>query len=535
MESNQPDQGEEMEMVMDMVGFGGQEEEAPVMSFNMLDPGGGEEEVPVRKSPYQFDLFVIGGGSGGLSCAKEAANLGAKVALADFVPPTPIGTTWGLGGTCVNVGCIPKKLMHFAGIFGDYQGDQRECGWELPANVPHNWERMVANVQKHIQVLNWGYRVQLIDKEITYFNHYASFVDSHTVALHDKTGKFVKNVTSENFVVAVGLRPSYGGYPGAEECCFTSDDLFSMKSVPDNILCIGASYISLECAGFLHSLGKHVTIMVRSILLRGFDQEIAEKIGSFMEGLGMIFIKGAVPIQFSKTEDGKVRVEYEQNGETKVEIYGAVFLAIGRIALTKGIKPENAGIIINPRNNKIIVDEGDRSSVPHIFSIGDVSDGRPELTPSAIQAGNYLAKRLFGGSTHIMDYVNVPTTVFTPLEYGCCGLSEEKAIEIYGDDNVEVYHSMFKPLEWNYLESREGKYCFGKIVTNKLENEKVIGLHYLGPNAGEVLQGFAAAMKCGLTKEILDQTVGIHPTCAEELTKIEVTKRSGRTAEKTGC
>jgi len=134
-----------------------------------------------------------------------------------------------------------------------------------------------------------------------------------------------------------------------------------------------------------------------------------------------------------------------------------------------------------------------------------------------------------------MDYINVPTTVFTPLEYGCCGMSEERAIEVFGDENVEVYHSQFKPLEWNYLQSRENKYCFGKIIVNSADNERVIGIHYLGPNAGEVLQGFAVAMKTGLTKPILDFTVGIHPTCAEELTKIDVTKRSGLSAEKTGC
>ena len=491
------------------------------------------EPTPVRTSPYEYDYFVIGGGSGGLASAKEAASLGAKVALADFVSPSPRGSVWGLGGTCVNVGCIPKKLMHYSASFGDSYRDQIECGWELPQSKQHNWERMVTNVQKHIQTLNWGYRIQLMDKSIQYFNNYASFVDPHTVRLTDKTGKVVKTVTSEHFLIAVGGRPTYG-IPGAEECCFTSDDIFSMKSIPDNLLVVGASYISLECAGFLHGIGKHVKIMVRSVLLRGFDTEIAERLGEYMGKTGVEFIREAVPSKFEKTEDGQVRVHYTQGGESKVEVYGGVLLAIGRYALTKGLSLENAGVAVNPSNLKVLVNELDQSSAPHIWAVGDVSDGKPELTPVAIQAGSLLAKRLFGKSAVLMDYVNVATTVFTPLEYGCCGFSEEKAKEVLGDEHTEVFHSVFRPLEWNFLSDREELSCFAKVIVN-LQNGKVVGIHFLGPHAGEVIQGFAVAMKVGVTKEILDMTVGIHPTSAEEVTKLFVTKRSGASAVKTGC
>lgn len=501
-----------------------------------MDMEGNEMEAPpVRTSPYEYDYFVIGGGSGGLASAKEASLLGAKVALADFVQPSPQGTSWGLGGTCVNVGCIPKKLMHFSSSFGEYYSDQIECGWELPSEKHHNWERMVTNVQKHIQSLNWGYRIQLLDKNVQYFNNLASFVDNHTVALHDKAGNFVKNVTSEHFLIAVGGRPMHGSIPGAEECCFTSDDIFSMKVIPEDILVVGASYISLECAGFLHGVGKKVTVMVRSILLRGFDLEIAEKIGEFMEKSGVQFIKNAHPARFEKTPEGKVRVFYSVDGTETSEVYSGVMLAIGRYAITKPLKLENAGVITNPQNNKLIVDEFERSNVPNIWAVGDVSDGKPELTPVAIQAGTFLAKRLFGNSKLLMDYQNIATTVFTPLEYGCCGLSEEKAIELYGDENIEIFHTSFKPLEWNFLTAREEMACFGKIVVNLADNEKVIGIHFLGPHAGEVIQGFAVAIKAGVTKTILDLTVGIHPTCAEEITKAFVTKRSGKSAAKTGC
>jgi thioredoxin reductase (NADPH) len=503
-----------------------------VMDMDMMDE---EMEVPVRTSPYEYDYFVIGGGSGGLSSAKEASVLGAKVALADFVQPSPKGTTWGLGGTCVNVGCIPKKLMHYSSSFGEQYLDQIECGWELPPEKKHSWERMVSNVQKHIQTLNWGYRIQLLDKNIQYYNNYASFIDNHTVALHDKTGKQVKTVTSEHFLIAVGGRPMYGGIPGAEEFCFTSDDIFSMKKVPDNILVVGASYISLECAGFLHGIGRKVTIMVRSILLRGFDQEVAERIGEFMKFTGVEFIRDAYPLKFERGEDDKVKVYYNHEGTEKVEEYGGVLLAIGRYAITKGLNLQNAGVITNPHNFKVVVNREDRSNVENIWAVGDVSDGKPELTPVAIQAGNLLAKRLFGKSTILMDYQNVATTVFTPLEYGCCGLSEEKAKELLGDENVEIYHTAFKPLEWNFLSTREDLSCFGKIIVHIPDNERVVGIHFLGPHAGEVLQGFAVAMKAGLTKNILDMTVGIHPTCAEEITKVDVTKRSGQSAVKTGC
>jgi thioredoxin reductase (NADPH) len=491
------------------------------------------EEAPVRNSPYEYDYFVIGGGSGGLASAKEAASLGAKVALADFVSPSPKGTAWGLGGTCVNVGCIPKKLMHYSASFGEQYKDQQACGWELPGEKRHNWERMVTNVQKHIQTLNWGYRIQLMDKNVQYFNNYASFVDPHTVALSDKTGKVVKKVTSEHFLIAVGGRPTYG-IPGAESCCFTSDDIFSMKVIPDDLLVVGASYISLECAGFLHGLGKKVKIMVRSILLRGFDQEIAEKLGAFMSHSGIEFIREAVPSKFEKLEDGRVQVFYTQSGEEKVEIYGGVLLAIGRYALTKGLNLQNAGVETSASNLKVLVNHLDQSNIPHIWAVGDVADGKPELTPVAIQAGTLLARRLFRKSVVLMDYLNIATTVFTPLEYGSVGYSEERAREVLGDENVEVFHSVFRPLEWNFLPEREEMTCFAKVLVN-LQNGKVIGIHFLGPHAGEVIQGFAVAVKAGLTKDVLDMTVGIHPTSAEEVTKLFVTKRSGASAVKTGC
>ena len=233
---------------------------------------------PAEENKFDYQLFVIGGGSGGLSCAKEAADLGVKVGLADYVTPTPAGTKWGIGGTCVNVGCIPKKLLHFASLLGDMRKDQQAAGWDIPENVSYNWEAGIHAVNLHIRSINWGYKIQLGEKKIDYQNKFASFVDPHTIALRDSKGN-TKQVTAEKIVIAVGGRPSYPDIPGAREFGITSDDIFWRKTPPGKTLVVGASYVALECGGFIKGLGFDTTIMVRSILLRGFDQDMAERIG----------------------------------------------------------------------------------------------------------------------------------------------------------------------------------------------------------------------------------------------------------------
>ena len=226
--------------------------------------------MEVDSHNYDYDLFVIGGGSGGISAARHAAELGKKVAIADFVPPTPIGTKWGLGGTCVNVGCIPKKMMHYAALLSEARKDQELSGWTPDLKAAHNWETMVGSVQNHIRSLNWGYKTDLIKLKAKYYNSYASFVDPHTISLDNGKGK-VEQVTADKIVIAVGGRPSYPGIPGDKEFGITSDDIFSLKKAPGKTLVVGASYVALECAGFLAAFGYDTTVMVRSILLRGFD------------------------------------------------------------------------------------------------------------------------------------------------------------------------------------------------------------------------------------------------------------------------
>lgn len=230
-----------------------------------------EQHMEVEKQQkFEYDLLVIGGGSGGISAARTAAKLGARVALADFVQPTPLGTKWGLGGTCVNVGCIPKKLMHYSAICADMRHDQAKQGWSSDLSQSHNWQDMTLNVQNHIKSLNFGYRSEMLKNQIKFFNAYASFVNNNTAKLEDARGK-VEEVSAERIVIAVGARPTYPGIPGDKEFGITSDDLFWMKKVPGKTLVVGASYVALECAGFLSALGYETTVMVRSILLRGFD------------------------------------------------------------------------------------------------------------------------------------------------------------------------------------------------------------------------------------------------------------------------
>jgi len=489
---------------------------------------------------YDYDIIVIGGGSGGLAASKEAAKLGLKVAVYDFVTPTPIGTTWGLGGTCVNVGCIPKKLMHQASILGENMKDAKEFGWQFPEGhvETHSWEKMVENIQGHIKGLNWGYKTQLRSQNVKYFNELASFTGSNTIKATNKKGE-EKTVTAAKFILATGGRPVYPNIPGAKEFGITSDDVFSMQTDPGKTLLIGASYIALENAGFLSGMGKNVTIMVRSILLRGFDQQIAEKIGEHMENkCGINFVRKCVPTKLERIEEGAnkgmVRVHGDyQDGTSYEDIFNTVMFAVGRQAETENLGLGPIGVTLNPKNKKCIVDEGESSNVPHIFAIGDMIDGRPELTPVAIQAGRLLARRIAGTSSQFTDYDKIPTTVFTPLEYGCCGLSEEDALSRHGGENIEVYHTNFWPLEWTLNHDRPDNACYAKLICDKKDKNRVIGFHYLGPNAGEITQGFAGMIKLKATKDDFDDLIGIHPTTAEQFTTLEKTKAEDPSAS--GC
>eukprot|EP00330_Aristerostoma_sp_ATCC50986_P002106 CAMPEP_0114582708 /NCGR_PEP_ID=MMETSP0125-20121206/6619_1 /TAXON_ID=485358 ORGANISM="Aristerostoma sp., Strain ATCC 50986" /NCGR_SAMPLE_ID=MMETSP0125 /ASSEMBLY_ACC=CAM_ASM_000245 /LENGTH=492 /DNA_ID=CAMNT_0001775791 /DNA_START=39 /DNA_END=1517 /DNA_ORIENTATION=- len=492
----------------------------------------------MEQEAQEFDCFVIGGGSGGLAAAKAASGHGVTVGVCDYVKPSTQGTKWGLGGTCVNVGCIPKKLMHFASMMGEFRADQEACGWKVDPNSQHSWEDMVAKVQKHIKSINWGSKTGLIERGINYFNMLGSFQDKETLKLHNPVKNKTQYVKAKKYIIATGGRPIIpDDVPGAKEHCITSDDIFSLKTNPGKTLVVGASYVALECAGFLTGIGNDTTVLVRSILLRGFDQDMAEKVGKYMEEHGTKFLYKCVLSTIEKQEDGKKKVTWKntETGETFSNTFDTILLAIGRQADLSGLELEKAGVEINPKSKKVIVDETEATSNPNVFAIGDIAHGKLELTPTAILAGRLLANRLFGNAKQLMSYKNVATTVFTPLEYGAVGYAEEEAEKEFGKDNIIVYHRFFKPLEWNFLDSHKDDSCYVKVICDKTKDEKILGMHYLGPNAGEVIQGYAVSVKLGITKAQFDETVGIHPTSSEEFMQIIAVKGIDDGLKKDGC
>ena len=333
---------------------------------------------------YDYDLVVIGGGSGGMSAAKEAASHGAKVACLDFVKPSPMGTTWGLGGTCVNVGCIPKKLYHIgAGIrhslnadaheFGIHVGGDKapntEAGEQLtPAESQLHWDVVRMNIQNYIRSLNFKYRVRLREKGVTYLNKLATFTDKHSIEAVDKKGRS-STITSSRFIISVGGRPAPLECEGAE-LAISSDDIFFLERNPGKTLCVGASYISLECAGFLADYGNDVTVAVRSILLRGFDRECADRIGDYMKDNGVKFKFEVTPQKLEKTESGRIKVHFSDGTEDE---FDTVLGAIGRIADTHKLGLDALGVETKKNNGKVLA-KYEQSSCPNIYAVGDVME-----------------------------------------------------------------------------------------------------------------------------------------------------------------
>nr|CAB3267402.1 thioredoxin reductase 3 [Phallusia mammillata] len=425
--------------------------------------------------------------------------------------------------------------MHQAALMRHQFANAKSYGWKSDVLPEHDWTTLSSAVQMYIRSLNWGHKVQLTEKNITYINGKGSFVDKNTIQAVNKKGKKTI-IFGDNIVLAVGGRPRYPNIPGAEEHCISSDDIFWQQKPPGKTLVVGSSYVGLECAGFLHGLGFNTTLMIRSIPLRGFDQQIAHLITDHMAAEKMKIQWSQIPKSITKLDDGILSVESETlgSGETSFDRYDTVLLAIGRDPVTSSLDLDQAEVQVDEKSGKIIVDDEERTNIHNVYAIGDVAFGRPELTPVAIKAGKLLARRLFSDSNKLTDYENVPTTVFTPLEYSCVGLSEEDAIAKYGNSNVEVYHAFYKPLEYALPEQNHEK-CYIKMVSFRDGSKPVIGLHFLGPNAGEVMQGFAVAMRCGVSRDKLASTVGIHPTCAEEIVKLHITKRSGLDPTVTGC
>lgn len=479
---------------------------------------------------FDYDVVVIGGGSGGLAAAKRAASHGARVALCDFVTPTTHGTTWGIGGTCVNVGCIPKKLMHTSALIGESVnhdagefGHTTAGGKALTSKV--SWETLQGNVENYIRSICFGYVTDLRSKDVKYLNAFARFVEPHVIECTTKKGE-TKTLSARRFIVAPGGRPAKMGIPG-EEHAIDSDDLFRLKRDPKKTLVVGGGYIALECAGFLHGIGRSATVMMRSIPLRGMDRDLAKGVANYMKRQGIELHEHTLPREITKLSDGRLSVKFEDVA-TKVEkseVFDTVLMAVGRNAQVAGMDLEKAGV--NLHGGKIEVDKYNRTTAQHVYALGDAITGGLELTPVAIKAGNALADRLFRDGRELSNMRGVPTTVFTPLEYSFVGLSEEQAVADFPDD-VEVYHQEFQPLEWT-VPHRPNDACYMKLVVQKT-TDTVLGFHVLCPNAGEITQGVAVAMKAGAKKSHFDDTIGIHPTIAETMTQLRITKSSGESA-----
>jgi thioredoxin/glutathione reductase (selenoprotein) len=495
-------------------------------------------------SSFTHDFAVIGGGSGGLAAAKEAAKAGANVVLFDFVTPSHRGTTWGFAGTCVNVGCIPKKLFHYSALLGESIHDMRHAGWSgvitaEDTHGKHNWNELVTTVTNYIRKLNFSYRTGARSAGVQYINAKARFVDGEENVLEYQEKGETKTVRAKHVLVAVGGRPTIPPNIKGVELAITSDDVFRTSTPPNRTLVVGGGYIALECASFLTAMGYPTTVCVRSVVLRSFDQQMASKIQAIMHEQGTNFEFGKNPVELLKKDNGVIRVLYDDGSSGE---FDTVLLATGRTPATKNLNlPGNASI--HP-SGKLVADSKTClvNGTKAIYAVGDCLLGSLELTPVAIKDGEFLARRLFkNDSSAVFDKRFIPTTVFTASEYGCVGLSEEAAIQHYGAANVDSYLYEWPSLERAALHREKpltrradeadvevGNNCFTKLVVKKSDGvEKVVGFHFIGPNAGEVTQGFALAVKLGATKADFDDLVGIHPTDAEALCGLNVTKSSG--------
>jgi len=440
---------------------------------------------------YDYDLFVIGAGSGGVRAARMSATYGARVGIAE--------ATY-LGGTCVNAGCIPKKLLYYASHFAEDFEDARGYGWD--AHRPaFDWSTLIRNKDKEIARLNGVYDRLLKNAGVELHHGRATVVDPHTVELGGK------RFTAERILVATGGYPRMPRIEGGE-LAISSDEAFHLKEMPKRVVVVGGGYIGVEFAGIFNSLGAKVTLVFRGLhLLRGFDDDIRTFLAEEMRKKGIELRPNANVCRIEKKSDG-LRAELENGVEVETD---CVLFAVGRGASTRGLGLEEAGVELNP-DGGVVVNDFFQSSVPSIYAIGDVIE-RVRLTPVAIAEAMALSRMWFKGEPVRMDYVNIPTAVFSQPNVGTVGLSEAQARALGNGAKVDIYASTFRPLR-HTVSGREERTLM-KLVVDRATG-RVLGCHMVGPDAGEIIQGFAVAMKCGATKSQLDATIGIHPTSAEE-------------------
>ncbi len=450
-------------------------------------------------SEFDYDLFVIGGGSGGVRAARVAAQGGARVALAEEDR---------YGGTCVQRGCVPKKLMVFASEYPGYIEDARAYGWTVNAGG-FDWPSFRTKLHAELDRLEGVYRRLLSNSGVETFDTRATVADAHTVELASGGTK-----TAKHILVATGGWPVKPDLPGAEHA-LTSNEIFHLEELPKSILIVGGGYIACEFACILNGLGVQVTQYYRGAqILRGFDAEARGLISEEMMRNGVDLHLGTNIIEMEKLDHG-FRVK-STNGDERT--FDQVMFATGRVPNTPELGLERAGVKLGA-NGAVEVDEYSQTAVPSIYAIGDVTD-RVNLTPVAIREGMAFVETVFNGNPTPVDHALIPTAIFTQPEFGTIGLSEEEARD---REEVEVYCTSFKPMQEAFA-GREDRVLMKLIVS--CETRKVLGCHIVAPGAGEMIQLAGIAVKMGATKEDFDRTVAVHPTMAEEIVTMREPVRS---------
>ncbi|MEP3631723.1 MAG: glutathione-disulfide reductase [Shimia thalassica] len=449
---------------------------------------------------FDYDLFVIGGGSGGVRAARVAAQEGAKVALAEEDR---------YGGTCVIRGCVPKKLMVFASEYGDMVDDAQAYGWDIKPGA-FDWNVFRGKLYAELDRLENVYRGILKNNGVDTYDQRAKIADAHTVELADGTRK-----TAKHILLAMGGRPVKPGIPG-DELGITSNDIFHLEKLPESILIVGGGYIASEFAGILNGLGVNVTQYYRGAqILRGFDDEARGLVSDEMCQKGINLHLGTNIVRMEKDGD-KIRV-VATNGDEN--LFDQVMFATGRVPNADDMGLEEVGVELG-RKGQVVVDDYSQTAVPSIYAVGDVTD-RVNLTPVAIREGMAFVETVFKGNPTKPDHELIPTAIFTQPEMGTVGLSEEEARE---QEPIEVYATSFKPMQQSFA-GRSERVLMKLVVSQK--TRKVLGCHIVAPGAGEMIQLAGIAVKMGATKEDFDRTVAVHPTMSEEIVTMKSPTRTG--------
>jgi glutathione reductase (NADPH) len=438
---------------------------------------------------YDFDLLTIGAGSGGVASSRRAGSYGARVAICEELR---------VGGTCVLRGCVPKKLLVYGAQFADAFADAEGFGWTVPP-ADFDWPKLIAAKDKEIGRLSQIYINMLNNSGVKIIDGHAALTDPHTVEVAGRS------YTAENILIATGSWPETPDIPGIEHV-ISSNEALDLEELPRRIVIVGGGYIAVEFAGIFKGLGSEVVELIRRPeLLYGFDDDLRVALGEEMRRRG-VDIRGRTQV---------ARIDKAARGYTVTTTAGdkietdLVMYATGRKPNIKAMGLTEIGVRINEAS-AVIVDEWQRSSIPNIYAVGDVTD-RINLTPVAIAEGRAIAETLFNNNPIKMDHADVPSAVFSQPPIGAVGLTEEQARREYGE--VDIYMARFKPMK-NTLSGREERTLMKLVVDAR--SDRVLGCHMLGPDAPEIIQGLAVAIKCGATKRQFDQTVGIHPSAAEE-------------------